>query len=87
MKGDEVPRQFLSILAGPNRKPFQHGSGRLELAQAIANKDNPLTARVIVSHIWLWHFGHGLVSTPSDFGTRCRNTFASNCSITWRCIS
>jgi len=71
MKGEEVPRQFLSILAGPNRKPFQHGSGRLELAEAIASKDNPLTARVIVNRIWLWHFGHGLVSTPSDFGTRC----------------
>ncbi|HEV8379108.1 MAG TPA: DUF1553 domain-containing protein, partial [Tepidisphaeraceae bacterium] len=70
-KGDEVPRQFLSILAGPNRKPFQHGSGRLELAEAIASKDNPLTARVIVNRIWMWHFGHGLASTPSDFGTRC----------------
>jgi hypothetical protein len=69
-KGDEVPRQFLEVLSGPNRKPFTKGSGRLELAEAIASKDNPLTARVMVNRIWLHHFGAGLVRTPSDFGTR-----------------
>jgi len=68
--GDDVPRQFLSLLAGDSRKPFQHGSGRLELANAIIDPNNPLTARVIVNRIWAQHFGHGLVSTPSDFGTR-----------------
>jgi mono/diheme cytochrome c family protein len=71
IKGDEVPRQFLSILSGPNRQSFKIGSGRLELAEAIANKSNPLTARVLVNRIWQYHFGRGLVSTPSDFGTRC----------------
>jgi len=70
-KGEEVPRQFLKILAGENRKPFSRGSGRLELAEAIASKENPLTARVMVNRIWLHHFGAGLVGTPSDFGTRC----------------
>jgi hypothetical protein len=40
------------------------------LAEAIANPNNPLTARVIVNRIWQWHFGEGLVPTPSDFGTR-----------------
>ena len=70
-KGDEVPRQFLELLAGDHRKPFAVGSGRLELAEAIASKDNPLTARVMVNRIWLHHFGAGLVRTPSDFGTRC----------------
>jgi hypothetical protein len=68
--GEEVPRQFLELVAGPDRKPFQKGSGRLELAEAIANKDNPLTARVAVNRIWLSHFGAGLVATPSDFGVR-----------------
>ncbi len=68
--GEEVPRQFLKVLAGEQRKPFQHGSGRLELAQAIASPDNPLTARVLVNRVWLHHFGAALVSTPSDFGTR-----------------
>jgi len=70
-KGEEVPRQFLGILAGEKRKPFTRGSGRLELANAISSKDNPLTARVMVNRIWLHHFGAGLVRTPSDFGTRC----------------
>ena len=68
--GDEVPRQFLELVAGAERKPFEKGSGRLELAQAIASKDNPLTARVIVNRVWLNHFGAGLVTTPSDFGVR-----------------
>jgi hypothetical protein len=69
--GEEVPRRFLQVLAGENRKPFQQGSGRLELAQAIVRPDNPLTARVIVNRIWGHLFGTGLVRTPSDFGTRC----------------
>ena len=68
--GPAVPRRFLGLLAGKDRKPFQKGSGRLELAQAIADAGNPLTARVLVNRVWLWHFGKGLVSTPSDFGVR-----------------
>jgi hypothetical protein len=68
--GAEVPRQFLGLLAGPDRKPFATGSGRLELAKAIADPKNPLTARVMVNRVWLHHFGAGLVRTPSDFGTR-----------------
>ncbi len=65
-KGDAVPRQFLSLF-GP-QKPFTRGSGRMELAQAIIDPRNPLTARVMVNRIWQHHFGRGLVSTPSDFG-------------------
>ncbi len=68
--GAQVPRQFLEVVAGPTRKPFQQGSGRLELARAIASKDNPLTARVFVNRVWGWHFGQALVRTPSDFGVR-----------------
>ena len=69
-RGRTVPRQFLSALAGSDRRPFLNGSGRLELARAIANARNPLTARVIVNRVWMWHFGKGLVNTPSDFGLR-----------------
>jgi cytochrome c553 len=68
--GDEVPRQFPLAVAGPARKPFRDGSGRLELARAIASPGNPLTARVAVNRVWLHHFGAGLVRTPSDFGSR-----------------
>ncbi|MFM9961729.1 MAG: PSD1 and planctomycete cytochrome C domain-containing protein [Planctomycetaceae bacterium] len=68
--GPQVPRQFLSVVAGSDRKPFANRSGRLELAQAIASPTNPLTARVIVNRVWLHHFGAPLVSTPSDFGLR-----------------
>jgi hypothetical protein len=68
--GDKVPRQFLSILTDGKPTPFKDGSGRLELARAIASKDNPLTARVMVNRVWLHHFGAALVRTPSDFGTR-----------------
>ena len=69
-KGDDVPRQFLAVLSGENRKPFQVGSGRLEMARAIVDPSNPLTARVIVNRVWGHHFGTGMVATPSDFGLR-----------------
>ncbi|MEP7337981.1 MAG: PSD1 and planctomycete cytochrome C domain-containing protein [Acidobacteriota bacterium] len=69
-KGVEIPRRFLQVLAGDNRQPFTDGSGRLELAKAITDRNNPLTARVIVNRVWQWHFGQGLVRTASDFGTR-----------------
>ena len=68
--GEEVPRRFLEILSGPERLPFTNGSGRLELARAIASQDNPLTARVYVNRVWLHHFGEGFVATPGDFGVR-----------------
>jgi len=67
-KGDLVKRRFLKVLAQNEPKSFTQGSGRLELAEAIADPNNPLTARVIVNRIWSIFFGRGLVSTPSNFG-------------------
>ena len=69
-RGDRVPRQPPRILTGGESRPFQRGSGRLELAEAIASPENPLTARVIVNRVWAWHFGQALVPTQSDFGLR-----------------
>ncbi len=68
--GKQVPRRFLTALSGPKPAPFRDGSGRLELARAIADPKNPLTARVLVNRLWAWHLGKGLVDTPSDFGLR-----------------
>ena len=66
--GKVVPRRFLSALGGLKTPSFRNGSGRLELARAIASPSNPLTARVMVNRVWLHHFGAGLVRSPDNFG-------------------
>jgi cytochrome c553 len=68
--GEQVPRRFLAVLSDAERAPFRDGNGRLELAQAIAGRDNPLTARSLVNRVWMHHFGAPLVATPGDFGLR-----------------
>lgn len=70
-RGKKVPRQFVEILSGENRKPFAKGSGRLELANLITSPANPLTARVIANRVWMHLMGESIVETPSDFGQRC----------------
>ncbi|PYV86551.1 MAG: hypothetical protein DMG05_19415 [Acidobacteria bacterium] len=66
--GAEAPRRFLAILCQGEPVPFTKGSGRLELAEAIASAKNPLTARVMVNRIWQHHFGTGMVRTASNLG-------------------
>ena len=70
-KGDEVAPGFLSILA-PGDASYQateKSTGRrTALAKWIADPDNPLSTRVAVNRIWHYHFGRGIVGTPSDFG-------------------
>ena len=68
--GIETPAHFLSCLSQGEPTIFTDGSGRLDLAKAIASDNNPLTARVIVNRVWMHHFGAGIVRTPSDFGLR-----------------
>jgi mono/diheme cytochrome c family protein len=50
----------------PGNAPEQ--DRRRKLAEWIASKDNPLTARVIANRLWHYHFGTGIVDTPSDLG-------------------
>src|SRR5262245_10274348 len=66
--GPPVPRGYLSVLSKSEPARFEHGSGRLELAELIASADNPLTARVIVNRVWYHHLGAGLVRSLSNFG-------------------
>ena len=66
--GEKVPRRYLDVLAQPGKPFIARGSGRLELAERIAGRDNPLTARVMVNRIWHHLFGAGIVRTTDDFG-------------------
>jgi hypothetical protein len=66
--GTVVARRLPRFFAGDAQPPIREGSGRRELARSVASAANPLTARVIVNRVWQWHFGEGLVRTPSNFG-------------------
>lgn len=66
--GEPVTRRFPTILAGDDQPELPPGSGRLQFAQWLASPKNPLTARVFVNRVWQWHFGEGLVRTPSNWG-------------------
>ena len=75
--GEVVEPGFLSAVTG-NQDPAEirldtfkrwpTRSRRKALADWIASKENPLTARVMVNRLWYRHFGRGIVETPSDFG-------------------
>ena len=67
--GAAAPPGFLQVLSRPmNSGTAAAAFTRLELAAAIASRDNPLTARVFVNRVWHHLFGSGLVGTPSNFG-------------------
>ncbi len=69
--GAIVPRGFARIVGDLGvQKPGAAQSGRLELARWMTQASHPLTARVIVNRVWLWHFGEGLVRSPDNFGLR-----------------
>ena len=76
-KGEPVEPGFPSAIEGHSQPatidldPFGRyptRGRRLALAKWIASPENPLTARVMVNRLWQWHFGRGIVDTPSDFG-------------------
>ena len=66
--GEPAPPGFLRILSNPDEQPGGKPFTRLDLANAIVNPQNPLTARVFVNRIWHYHFGRGIVPTLSNFG-------------------
>jgi mono/diheme cytochrome c family protein len=72
--GAEVKPGFPTVLGLPDPTIPPAGKGakssgrRTVLADWIADPKNPMTARVMVNRLWLWHFGKGLVPTPNDFG-------------------
>ena len=69
--GDVIPRRFLEVLGGQMLSGDECQTQRAIAIGPVADcTDNPLTARVMVNRIWQYHFGTGLVKTPSDFGVR-----------------
>jgi hypothetical protein len=69
--GQKVKRGFPQFLNfGFKNSIDKNESGRLQLAQWITDKRNPLTARVMVNRIWQNHFGKGLVDSPNNFGLK-----------------
>ena len=65
---EPIPRRFLSVLSLGDSVFTSEGSGRMELAEVMLNKDNPLTSRVMVNRIWHHLFGRGIVETVDNFG-------------------
>ncbi|MGY8652783.1 MAG: PSD1 and planctomycete cytochrome C domain-containing protein [Verrucomicrobiia bacterium] len=68
--GEMVPRQYIKIVDSKRRPYPATDSGRVRMALEIADKDNPLTARVMVNRIWQHLFGEGFVPTPDDLGVQ-----------------
>ena len=67
--GPVAMRNTPRFLSGNRSLDIPSGqSGRLQLAEWLTDRANPLTARVMVNRIWQYHFGKGIVSTPSNFG-------------------
>ena len=69
--GPVVPRHAPAFLADGESLNIPAGaSGRRQFAQWLTKADHPLTARVMANRLWQYHFGRGLVATPSNFGLR-----------------
>ncbi len=68
-KREEVSPDGLEVLGSLGlEKNTPEQQRRLTFAKWVTSADNPLTARVIVNRVWQFHFGTGIVATPSDFG-------------------
>ncbi len=66
-----IPRRFPTILAGFDQRPIGERtaqSGRMELADWLADPEHPITARLITNRIWYYLLGEGLTPSLSNFG-------------------
>lgn len=70
--GESAPPGFLRILSGQETRDTSDHFTRLDLANAIVDPQNPLTARVLVNRVWHYHFGRGIVATVGNFGKQGR---------------
>ncbi len=74
--GPQVEPGILAVLDDPQdrfqfpepKPEWNHTGRRLTLARWLTQPDHPLTARLMVNRVWLYHFGEGIVRTPDDFG-------------------
>ena len=69
--GKKVTRGFPEVMVACDSQTVLPAdqSGRMELAQWMVSKQNPLTSRVFVNRIWEWHFGTAIVSSTENFGS------------------
>lgn len=69
-RGEQVSCGVPEVLTAPGNpeRTFSPDRKRAELVDWLVQKDNPMTARVVVNRLWQHHFGRGIVPTPSDFG-------------------
>ena len=67
-----IPRGMPSILTeiAPTEPISAEASGRLQLAHWLVSPEQPLTARVMVNRLWMWHFGRPLMRSPSNWGLK-----------------
>lgn len=70
--GEKVPRagffKVATLASGKTPEPIKSGSGRLQLAEWLTDKENPLTARVAVNRVWMHLMGQGIVKSADNFG-------------------
>ena len=66
---EEVAPGFLEVI-NPAPAKIENGRRRSALAKMLTDPENPLPARVIVNRVWHYHFGKGIVGTPSEFGVK-----------------